>query len=242
MATLPGMAERTLTISSARQDLLPRLGGRSAGSPGRPPRSPPSARSAVPHLRLRRSLAAPPSPPPSLCLTRYADLASSLQGKRDLVCAALESVGLPVSRPQGTLTSSSPTWPRWLPEQAGSRSARSWSDGAASSAYPCRSSTTTSRRRRLVRFAVCKRDEVLREAVRRIGALRPAGAAGCPHPLFGAPPRSTGPAGALARPSPRSQADAMAAQGSSSGSLPCASPGWRRPSSLRPRLRRRGAR
>lgn len=102
MATLPGMAERTLTISSAGKTFS--ATGWKVGWVTGPAPAVAAVRAVKQFLTFVSAGPFQPAVATALALPDavYADLASSLQGKRDLVCAALESVGLPVSRPEGT--------------------------------------------------------------------------------------------------------------------------------------------
>ena len=95
--------------------------------------------------------------------------AHSLQAKRDLLCSALEEGGLQVSRPSGTyfvIADAAPLgavdgleFARRLPAVAGVV-------GVPVSVFH----DDTEAARTLIRFAFCKRDEVLVEASRRLAA------------------------------------------------------------------------
>jgi N-succinyldiaminopimelate aminotransferase len=99
----------------------------------------------------------------------YAELAGSLQRKRDLLCEALEASGLAVSRPAGTyfvIADAAPLgavdgleFARRLPELAGVV-------GVPVTVFHDDKEAA----RTLIRFAFCKRDEVLVEASRRLAA------------------------------------------------------------------------
>ena len=99
----------------------------------------------------------------------YADLAGSLQAKRDLLCSALEASGLKVSRPSGTyfvIADAAPLgavdgldFARRLPEIAGVV-------GVPVSVFHDDEQAA----RTLIRFAFCKKDDVLLEASRRLAA------------------------------------------------------------------------
>jgi N-succinyldiaminopimelate aminotransferase len=99
----------------------------------------------------------------------YAGLRDSLQAKRDLLCSALEQGGLQVSRPSGTyfvIADAAPLgavdgleFARRLPSVAGVV-------GVPVSVFH----DDTEAARTLIRFAFCKRDEVLVEASRRLAA------------------------------------------------------------------------
>jgi N-succinyldiaminopimelate aminotransferase len=102
----------------------------------------------------------------------YANLARSLQEKRDQLCAGLAAAGFDVFRPQGTYFATTDIRPfgesdglafcRALPERCGVVAVPSvvFYDDVAAGAP-------------LVRWACCKRIEVLDEACARLKALRP---------------------------------------------------------------------
>jgi len=100
----------------------------------------------------------------------YDGIASSLQGKRDLLCDGLSAAGLEVARPTGTYFVIADAAPlgagdaldfcRQMPDLCGVV-------GVPVSVF-CDDKDAA---RTLVRFAFCKRDEVLHEAVARLGAL-----------------------------------------------------------------------
>jgi N-succinyldiaminopimelate aminotransferase len=101
----------------------------------------------------------------------YAGLASSLERKRDLLCTALAAAGLTVSRPAGTYfviadaallgATDGLEFARSLPALAGVV-------GIPVSVFHDDGNAA----RTLIRFAFCKRDEVLVEASRRLAGLR----------------------------------------------------------------------
>ena len=172
MATLPGMSERTLTISSAGKTFS--ATGWKVGWVTGPAAAVAAVRAVKQFLTFVSAGPFQPAVATALALpdTVYADLATSLQAKRDLVCEALESVGLPVSRPQGTYfviadlaSLAADASGVALCEELVRRCAVVGIPVSVFHDDPDAAPT-------LVRFAVCKRDEVLREAVRRIGALR----------------------------------------------------------------------
>jgi N-succinyldiaminopimelate aminotransferase len=100
-----------------------------------------------------------------------AQLAAELQAKRDRICAGLERAGATVLRPAGTYFVNADVRPlgyddgvafcRELPERAGVVAIPT----SVFSADPARV-------RSLVRFAFCKREEVIDEAATRLGRLR----------------------------------------------------------------------
>jgi N-succinyldiaminopimelate aminotransferase len=104
----------------------------------------------------------------------YAGLAASLRGKRDVLAAGLEQAGFEVFRPQGTYFITTDiaglgetdglAFCRKLPRQCGVVAVPTvvlYDDQEAG--------------RSQVRFAFCKRDEVLAQAAQRLRQLRPDG-------------------------------------------------------------------
>jgi N-succinyldiaminopimelate aminotransferase len=170
LATLPGMAERTVQISSAGKTFSCTgwKVGWACGSR--------ALVSAV--LRVKQFLtftnAGPLQPAVATALglgPTYVDTArAALESKRDRLCAGLMAAGFGVLRPSGTyfvtadITSLGGTdglqFCRELPGRCGVVAVPTqvfYDDKEAG--------------RRLVRFAFCKRDEVLDEAVRRLALL-----------------------------------------------------------------------
>jgi N-succinyldiaminopimelate aminotransferase len=94
-------------------------------------------------------------------------LAAELKAKRDRLCAGLERAGFEVLRPAGTyfvnadVGEDAVAFCRELAERAGVV-------GIPTSVF----SGDPERSRTLVRFAFCKREEVIDEAARRLAALR----------------------------------------------------------------------
>lgn len=171
MATLPSMAERTLTISSAGKTFS--VTGWKVGWIS----GPASAISAVRTVKqfLTYVGSGPFQPAVALGLGLgdevYAGLSDSLSAKRDVLVTALRDIGLAVSVPQGTYfvvadvaplgATDALTWCRELPSRAGVA-------GVPVSVFHDDAEAA----RTLVRFAFCKEDSVLREAAERLSALR----------------------------------------------------------------------
>lgn len=171
MATMPGMAERTLTISSAGKTFS--VTGWKVGWIS----GPASAISAVRTVKqfLTYVGSGPFQPAVALGLGLgdevYAGLSDSLSAKRDVLVTALRDIGLAVSVPQGTYfvvadvaplgATDALTWCRELPSRAGVA-------GVPVSVFHDDAEAA----RTLVRFAFCKEDSVLREAAERLSALR----------------------------------------------------------------------
>lgn len=171
MATLPGMLDRTITISSAGKTFS--ATGWKVGWLSGPEEAVTSARMVKQFLTYVGS--GPFQPAVALALglgdDTYHRLRDSLQAKRDLLCAALEDVGLQISRPSGTYfviadvgplgASDALEFARELPARAGVAAV------PVSVFHDDKDAART-----LLRFAFCKRDEVLVEAARRLHALQ----------------------------------------------------------------------
>jgi N-succinyldiaminopimelate aminotransferase len=172
VATLPGMRERTLTISSAGKTFS--ATGWKVGWLAGPAEAVAAARTVKQFLTFVGSGPFQPAVAVALGLgdAVYADLASSLQAKRDLLVAGLRGAGLDVSVPDGTYfvvadaaalgAADALEFCRELPARAGVV-------GVPVSVFH----DDTDAARTLVRFAFCKRDEVLHQAVERLASLRP---------------------------------------------------------------------
>jgi N-succinyldiaminopimelate aminotransferase len=170
VATLPGMRERTLTISSAGKTFS--ATGWKVGWVCGPAAAVSAVRTVKQFLTFVGSGPFQPAVAVALRLDDavYAGLSSSLEGKRDLLVAGLRSAGLEVSVPDGTyfvIADAAPlgardalTFCRELPARAGVV-------GVPVSVFH----DDVEAARTLVRFAFCKRDEVLADAVERLGRL-----------------------------------------------------------------------
>ena len=167
VATLPGMAERTLTISSAGKTFS--ATGWKVGWVTGPAEAVAAVRTVKQFLTYVGSGPFQPAVALALGLGEevYAGLATALQAKRDLLVQGLRSAGLEVAVPSGTYFVVADAAPlgaasglelcRRLPSLAGVV-------GVPVSVFhddPDAAAT-------LVRFAFCKRDEVLTEAVARL--------------------------------------------------------------------------
>jgi len=167
IATLPGMRERTVTISSAAKAFS--FTGWKIGWVTGTPELVTAVRTAKQFLTyvtggpfqyaVAQALALPDA--------YFAAISADLRGKRDLLCAGLADVGFEVYQPAGTYFVTTDIRPlgetdgmdfcRRLPEQAGVvaiPSAVFYDNQAAG--------------RSQVRFAFCKKEEVLREAIARL--------------------------------------------------------------------------
>lgn len=177
IATLPGMAERTLTISSAGKTFS--FTGWKVGWVTGPEHLVTAVRTVKQFLTYVSG--APFQPAVAFALRDpdvaawVRDLAASLASRRDRLCAGLEAAGFTVVRPQGTyfvLADSAPlgfddgaALCRALPGLAGVV-------GVPVTAFTHDGSDVDRALRSWVRFTFVKRDEVLDEAVARLGRLR----------------------------------------------------------------------
>ncbi|MDQ1600418.1 MAG: N-succinyldiaminopimelate aminotransferase [Actinomycetota bacterium] len=172
LATLPGMRERTLTISSAGKTFS--FTGWKVGWATGPADLVRAVLTAKQFLTFVSGAPFQPAVAVGLRLSdAYFDqLRATLRGKRDRLCAGLREVGFDVFVPQGTYFVTADVRPlgwadglefcRELPRRAGVVAIPHqvfYDDVEAG--------------RPLVRFAFCKRDEVLDEALDRLQVLRP---------------------------------------------------------------------
>ena len=169
MATLPGMADRTITISSGGKTFS--ATGWKVGWLSGPAEAVAAARTVKQFLTYVAS--GPFQPAVALALGLgdevYAGLRDSLQAKRDLLCSALEASGLQVARPSGTYFVIADAAP--LGAVDGLEFARRLPDLAGVVGVPVSVfHDDQEAARTLVRFAFCKKDEVLLEASRRLAA------------------------------------------------------------------------
>ena len=174
VATLPGMSERTITISSAGKTFS--ATGWKVGWLHGPAAAVTAARTVKQFLTYVASGPFQPAVATALALPDavYAGLSSSLQAKRDLLCDGLAGAGLAVTRPSGTYFVIADAAPlgvtdavdfcRRLPEMCGVV-------GVPVSVFHDDAEAA----RTLVRFAFCKRDEVLHDAAERLATLAAAG-------------------------------------------------------------------
>jgi N-succinyldiaminopimelate aminotransferase len=170
VATLPGMADRTLTISSAGKTFS--VTGWKVGWVSGPAELVSAVRGVKQFLTFVGSGPFQPAVALGLGLGDdvYSGVAASLQARRDLLSAGLESAGFEVARPGGTYFVVADPRPlgyddglalcRALPELAGVV-------GVPVSVFHDDKDAAPA----LVRFAFCKREEVLREAVERLHRL-----------------------------------------------------------------------
>lgn len=170
LSTLPGMAERTLTISSAGKSFS--FTGWKIGWLTGPAELVAAARTVKQFLTYVSGTPFQYAVAVALRLpdTVTAELARSLQSKRDRIAAGLEDAGFTVHRPQGTYFITADirsvggvdgvAFCRQLPHRAGVVAVPTqvfYDDVDAG--------------RPLIRFAFCKRDEVIDEAVERLRTM-----------------------------------------------------------------------
>lgn len=172
IATLPGMAERTVTISSAGKTFS--VTGWKIGWLHATAELVGAVRAVKQFLTYVNGGPFQPAVANALSLGDdfYAGLAAGLQAKRDLLADGLREAGLDVLTPKGTYFIVTDVAPLgyddgvdlcWrLPELAGV--------AAVPVAVFCDDPAPA---RTLVRFAFCKRDDVLVEAAERLARLRP---------------------------------------------------------------------
>jgi N-succinyldiaminopimelate aminotransferase len=172
LATLPGMRERTVTVSSGGKTFS--FTGWKVGWACGPAALVDAVRTVKQFLTYVNAAPLQPAIAAGLRLEDdyFTGLAAGLSGKRDLLCAGLAAAGFDVFRPAGTYfvtadirplaaDGDGPAFCRRLPDRCGVVAIPNsvfYQDPA--------------RGRHLVRFVFCKRDEVLEEAVIRLKGLR----------------------------------------------------------------------
>ena len=171
LATLPGMAERTLTVSSLGKTFS--VTGWKTGWACGPAELVAAVRGAKQFMTFAGGTPFQHAAASALALAEEhgARLAAELRAKRDRLCEGLERAGAEVLRPAGTYFANADVRPlgyddgvafcRELPERAGVVAIPT----SVFSAEP-------ERLRSLVRFAFCKREEVIDEAAARLATLR----------------------------------------------------------------------
>jgi N-succinyldiaminopimelate aminotransferase len=170
IATLPGMAARTLTISSAGKTFS--VTGWKVGWVHGPRELVSAVRTVKQFVTFVASGPFQPAVAVGLRLPDevYTSIAASLQGKRDLLCEGLRAAGLTPWVPAGTyfvVTDAAE-----LGYEDGLALCRDLPRLAGVVAVPVAAfHDDRDAGRSLVRFAFCKRDDVLHEAVERLSRL-----------------------------------------------------------------------
>ncbi|MGI8936747.1 MAG: pyridoxal phosphate-dependent aminotransferase [Iamia sp.] len=173
MATRPGMAERTLTISSGGKTFS--TTGWKTGWACGPTPTVAATRAAKQFLTFVNGAPFQPAIAVGLGLDDafYADLAADLTAKKDRLVAGLEAAGFGVHAPEGTYFTTVDIRPL-QPDGDGLAFCRSLPERCGVVAVPdVVFYERPEHGRHLVRFACCKADEVLDEAVERLAGLRP---------------------------------------------------------------------
>ena len=171
VSTLPGMRERTLTISSAGKTFS--TTGWKVGWVSGPAEAVAAVRAVKQFLTYVGSGPFQPAVAAGLALPDavYAGLASSLAAKRDRLVEGLGRAGMAVAVPRGTYFVIADAAPLGAVDALAfclELPARAGVVGVPVSVFH----DDPDAARTLVRFAFCKRDEVLDEACRRLAALR----------------------------------------------------------------------
>ncbi|WP_256103569.1 pyridoxal phosphate-dependent aminotransferase [Streptomyces sp. ODS05-4] len=170
IAALPGMRERTVTISSAGKTYS--FTGWKVGWTTAPPELTAAVRTAKQYLTfvsggpLQHAVAEALRLPDAF----FADLRADLLAKRNLLVEGLERAGFGVFRPQGTYFVTADIRP--LGESDGAAFCRALPERCGVVAVP--NAVFYDHRDQgdpFVRFAFCKRTEVLQDAVKRLSAL-----------------------------------------------------------------------
>jgi N-succinyldiaminopimelate aminotransferase len=167
LATYPGMRERTVTISSGGKTFS--FTGWKVGWACAPPDLVRAVNTAKQFLSFTSGAPFQPAIAHALGLgdDYYESLRTSLQDKRDRLCAGLADVGLEVYRPQGTYFVTTDIRP--LGYDDGVEFCRSLPERCGVVAVPHEVFYDHAELGRpLVRWAFCKRDDVLDEAVARL--------------------------------------------------------------------------
>jgi N-succinyldiaminopimelate aminotransferase len=170
LASLPGMAERTLTVSSAGKTFS--FTGWKVGWACGPAPLVDAVRTAKQFLTYVNGAPFQPAVAVGLDLddAYFTGLRDGLLAQRDLLCSGLAAAGLTVFRPAGTYFVTADIRP--LGEDDGLAFCRALPERCGVAAVPnAVFYQDPARGRHLVRFAFCKRPEVLAEAAARLATL-----------------------------------------------------------------------
>lgn len=171
LATLPGMRERTLRISSAGKTFS--CTGWKIGWASGPPALVAAATRVKQFLTYVNGAPLQPAIAVALGLpdAYFDEFRAGLQARRDQLCAGLAGAGFGVLRPEGTYFVTTDITP--LGSRDGVEFCLSLPERCGVVAVPTQVFYDDAEAgRRLVRFAFCKRPEVLDEAVRRLATLQ----------------------------------------------------------------------
>ena len=167
LATYPGMHERTLTISSAGKTFS--VTGWKVGWACGPAELVAAVMTAKQFMTFTSGAPLQPAVATALALPDeyFAEFRATLQGKRDRLCAGLRDVGFDVFVPQGTYFVTTDVRP--LGYDDGTAFCRELPERCGVVAIPHQVFyDDVEAGRPLVRWAFCKRDEVLDEAISRL--------------------------------------------------------------------------
>ncbi|HEY0951247.1 pyridoxal phosphate-dependent aminotransferase [Nocardioides sp.] len=168
LATLPGMFERTLTLSSVGKSYS--FTGWKVGWATGPTELVSAVLAAKQWLTFTSG--APLQPAVAFALDEEPDfparLAAQLRERRDLLCAGLDRVGLEVRVPEGTYFATTDISPLGWPD--GRSFCLALPERAGVVAIPTQSFYDSDAGRHLVRWAFCKEPEVIEEGLRRLAA------------------------------------------------------------------------
>ena len=171
MATRPGMGEHTVTISSAGKTFS--VTGWKVGWLHGPAELVAAARTVKQYLTFVNAGPMQPAVAGVLGLDDdfFTGLSADLRRKRDLLCDGLRAAGFGVSPPRGTYFAVADAAPLGFDD--GAELCRRLPELAGVAAVPVSAFyDDVSAARSLVRFAFCKRDDVLHAAVDRLSRLR----------------------------------------------------------------------
>ncbi|MEZ2389162.1 aminotransferase class I/II-fold pyridoxal phosphate-dependent enzyme [bacterium RCC_150] len=173
IATIPGAAERTLTISSAGKTFS--FTGWKIGWLSGPEELVAAVRTVKQFLSYSSGTPFQSAIAAGLALPGefYAGIASTLQRKRDILAEGLRSAGLGVYMPQGTYFVNADTAPLGIHDSVDLARRLPGLLGVAAIPVPvfCHAAGAE-RTRSLLRFAFCKKSEVLEEAAARLATLK----------------------------------------------------------------------
>ena len=170
LATLDGMAERTITISSVGKSFS--FTGWKTGWAIAPPLLTAGIRAAHQFLTFTTPNAMQYGTAEALRIgdSYYAELSAMYEGKRDRLVAGLRSIGLEVYEPQGTYFVLADHRPFGFPDDVSFVQHLITQVGVAA-IPPSAFYTNSDEGTRLVRFAFCKDDDIIDEALEKLSAM-----------------------------------------------------------------------